>query len=98
MIEAVETLPLWQLWWVWIAAALLLGITEIVLPGFLALGFAIGGALVGLILVFAPGLMGLPLLLALWALLSLGAWLGLRRYFRLEKGQVRRVRGDINRD
>ena len=98
MIEATEILPLWQLWWVWIAGALLLGITEIVLPGFLALGFAIGGALVGLLLVVAPGVMGLPALLALWATLSLIAWLVLRRTFRLRTGQVRRVHEDINSD
>ncbi len=98
MIEMAQTLPLWSLWWVWIAAALLMGIAEIVLPGFLALGFAIGAALVGLLLVVAPSVMGLPALLALWAVLSLAAWAVLRRMFRLEKGQVRRVRGDVNQD
>jgi len=98
MIDAVQALPLWQLWWVWMAGALLLAIIEIVLPGFLALGFAVGAALVGLLLVVAPGALGLPLLLALWAVLSLAAWAVLRRLFRLDDGQVRRVRGDVNRD
>ncbi|WP_113910847.1 NfeD family protein [Roseovarius dicentrarchi] len=96
MIEVVETVPLWALWWVWIAAALLLAMIEIVLPGFLFLGFAIGAALVGLVLIFAPLLLGLPLLLVIFAALSLIAWLALRRIFSFRHGQVRRVHNDVN--
>ncbi|MFX0544511.1 hypothetical protein ACEWPL_003070 [Roseovarius sp. S1116L3] len=98
MIEATQVLPIWSLWWVWMAAALLLAIAEVVLPGFLALGFAVGAAAVGFFLIFAPTALGLPVLLALCAILALVTWLVLRRFFRLENGQVRRVRGDINRD
>lgn len=96
MIEVVETVPLWALWWVWIAAALLLAMIEIVLPGFLFLGFAIGAALVGLVLILAPLLLGLPLLLVIFAALSLIAWLALRRIFSFRHGQVRRVHNDVN--
>ncbi|HEY9039139.1 MAG TPA: hypothetical protein VIN05_09400 [Roseovarius sp.] len=96
MIEVVETIPLWALWWVWMAAALLLAMVEIVLPGFLFLGFAIGAALVGLLLIAAPLLLGLPLLLVLFAALSLIAWAVLRRVFSFRHGQVRRVHDDVN--
>lgn len=96
MTDAVQIIPLWALWWVWLAAALLLATIEIVLPGFLFLGFAIGAALVGLLLLVAPLAVGLPLLLVLFAGLSLIAWAALRRVFRLRHGQVRRVRGDVN--
>jgi membrane protein implicated in regulation of membrane protease activity len=87
MIEVAETIPLWSLWWVWMAAALLLAVIEIVLPAFMALGFAIGAALVGLMLVFAPMALGLSALLAMFAVLSLVSWAVLRRIFRLADGQ-----------
>ncbi len=89
-------IPLWALWWVWMAAALLLAMVEIVLPGFLFLGFAIGAALVGLVLIAAPLMLGLPLLLVLFAALSLIAWAVLRRLFSFKHGQVRRVHDDVN--
>ena len=86
---------LWSLWWVWLAAALALGILEVLAPGFIFLGFAIGAALVGVLLLspFAPGL---PALLAIFAVLSLLAWLVLRRFFRAPGGDARRIETDIN--
>ena len=33
---------LWTVWWAWLALALLFGIAEVLLPGFVFLGFAIG--------------------------------------------------------
>lgn len=69
----------------------------IVLPGFLFLGFAIGAALMGLVLIVAPMALGLPLLLVIFAALSLVAWAVLRRIFSLKDGQVRRVRDDVNK-
>lgn len=97
MIETVQIIPIWSLWWVWIAAALLLAVVEIVLPGFLFLGFAIGAAVTGFLLVFAPMALSLPILLVIFAALSLVAWAGLRRIFRLKEGQVRRIYDDVNK-
>ncbi len=97
MTEVVEIIPLWALWWVWMAAALLLAMLEIALPGFLFLGFAIGAALVGLVLITAPLLLGLPLLLVVFAGLSLISWVVLRRVFSFKHGQVRRVHDDVNK-
>jgi membrane protein implicated in regulation of membrane protease activity len=94
--EMAEMIPLWALWWVWMAAALLLAMVEIMLPGFLFLGFAIGAAFVGLVLIAAPLMLGLPLLLVLFAVLSLIAWAVLRRLFSFSNGQVRRVHDDVN--
>ncbi|QIE47401.1 hypothetical protein G5B38_02675 [Pseudohalocynthiibacter aestuariivivens] len=88
---------LWSLWWVWIAAALVLAIVEVMLPGFLFLGFAIGAALVGLLLAVTGGGWGLPLLLVIFAALSLIAWAALRRTFRLREGQVRYFEDDVNK-
>ncbi|MCZ4351316.1 hypothetical protein O4H61_02195 [Roseovarius aestuarii] len=87
---------IWTLWWVWAAAALVLAVTELLLPGFVLLGFAIGAAAVSVLLLIglAPGLTAL---LVIFAVLSLLAWIGLRRAFRLPNGQVRFIREDINK-
>ncbi len=89
--------PLWALWWVWMAAALGLAIVEVVVPGFIFLGFAAGAAIVALGLL--SGLVGtgsLPLLLLIFAGLSLVAWLVLRRVFARPEGQVKIIERDIN--
>ena len=86
----------WILWWVWMAAALVLAILEVLAPGFVFLGFAIGAFAVSLILLL-PGLMlSLPVLLLIFAGSSLVAWLVMRRYFALPKGQVKTFTDDIN--
>ncbi len=87
---------LWSLWWVWMAAALVLGILEVLLPGFVFLGFAIAAAAVALIVLNTGLSLGLPVLLLIWAALSLIAWLILRRLFALPRGQVKRFDHDIN--
>ncbi|TNJ42798.1 NfeD family protein [Phaeobacter sp. B1627] len=86
---------LWTVWWIWGALALLLGIVEVLLPGFIFLGFAIGAAGVAamLLLTLAPGL---PAILFLFAAFSLVAWLVLRRLFALPRGQVKTFDTDIN--
>ncbi len=90
-----EDMALWSLWWVWLAAALILAILEVLAPGFIFLGFAIGAGIVGLMLLtpFSPGL---PALLAVFAVLSLVAWGGLRTAFRRDDGAARRIDHDIN--
>lgn len=86
---------LWSLWWVWGVIALALAIIEILLPGFVFLGFAIGAAAVAVILL-TPLSLTLPVLLLVFAVLSLAAWLILRRVFALPKGQVKTFDTDIN--
>lgn len=86
----------YTLWWVWMAGALALAIIEIILPGFIFLGFAIGAFAVSLILLNTGVMFGLPVLLLIFAAMSLVAWLLLRRFFAMPKGQVKRFEGDIN--
>ncbi|ANP38565.1 MULTISPECIES: NfeD family protein [Rhodobacterales] len=89
--------PFWALWWVWCAAALVLGILEVLAPGFVFLGFAIGALGVGvLLLAMGSGTFGLPVLVFLFAAISLIAWLVLRRAFALPRGQVKTFDTDIN--
>ncbi len=85
-----------SLWWVWMAAALVLGILELLVSGFIFLGFAVGAAVTGLI-VLMPFTPGLALLLAIFAVMSLVAWLVLRRIFKAQDDQSRIIREDINK-
>ena len=88
---------LWVTWWVWLAFALALGILELLLPGFIFLGFSIGALAVAILLFLDGGLVSsLPALLLIFAILSLAAWLALRRIFSLPKGQVKTFDHDIN--
>ncbi len=73
------------LWWVWIAAGLALAILEVMLPGFLFAGFAVGAVITG-------GWIGLELP----GTVSVIAWLGLRQVLGVRKGQMKRIDHDIN--
>lgn len=83
-------------WWVWLAAALVLAILEVLAPGFVFLGFAIGAAVMGLMLLGPAQLLSIPMILLVFAALSLIAWLILRRVFALPTGQVKTFNHDIN--
>ncbi|MCX7286536.1 MAG: hypothetical protein NTW20_02975 [Rhodobacterales bacterium] len=82
-------------WWAWIVLGFALGVLEILVPGYIFLGFAIGavvtGALVGLGL---PA--SLPLLILVFAVISVVAWLALRRSMGVREGQVKIWDRDIN--
>jgi len=82
--------------WLWIIAALLLALVEVLLPVWIFLGIAI-----------ATLLMGLALLIGLWggsfagalvvtAVLSGVIWVVLRRSMGVRHGQVKRWHHDIN--
>ncbi|NSX53515.1 NfeD family protein [Parasulfitobacter algicola] len=86
-------------WWVWAAGALILGILEVIAPAFVLLGFAIGAAVVAILLVIGgPALVGgtVPWMLVIFALASLAAWIGLKKTFKLKHGQVKIWDTDIN--
>ncbi|MHC0054165.1 NfeD family protein [Actibacterium sp. D379-3] len=88
---------MWALWWVWLACAVALGILEVFAPGFVFLGFAAGAAVIGIILALG-WVPGLPLLLVIFALVSLGAWIAMRAVFGIRKGQVKIWDRDINEE
>jgi membrane protein implicated in regulation of membrane protease activity len=78
------------------SAALVLATAEVILPGFIFLGFAMGAFVMGaLILIGLTGL-SMPITLVVFALLSLGSYLGLRYFFGLKTGQVTIWDRDIN--
>ena len=83
-------------WWVWLALALILGIAEVLAPAYVFLGFAMGAFGVAMLLLNTGFVLSGPALLLIFAGLSLAAWLGLRRFFALPKGQVKTFQNDIN--
>lgn len=92
---------MWATWWIWGAAAVVLAIGEVLLPSFVLLGFALGAAVVAALLLFGGPLSvwlaaSLPLLLLIFAVVSLLCWLALRRWVGVYRGQVKRFDHDIN--
>ena len=61
---------MWSVWWVWMVAGFGLGVLEVLAPGFIFLGVALGAVATGLLVLL--GVTGnLPVLLALFALLGI---------------------------
>ena len=92
---------MWAAWWIGGAAAVVLAIGEVVLPSFVLLGFALGAAVVAALLLFGGPLSvwlaaSLPLLLLIFAVVSLLCWLALRRWVGVYRGQVKQFDHDIN--
>jgi inner membrane protein len=87
---------MWAIWWVWVVAGLALGVLEVLVPGYIFLGFAIGAVLTGIGV--GLGILGTnPAFLALaFAVMSLIAWLVLRRVMGVRTGQVKVWDRDIN--
>ncbi|TFL20186.1 hypothetical protein [Jannaschia formosa] len=91
-------------WWVWALAALLLAAVELFAPSYLALGFAMGAGIVALglltgvlgVVVGLTGGYGAGLLLILFAVLSLGAWMALRRVFGPPDSTTQSFEDDVN--
>ena len=88
---------LWEIWWVWVAFGLGLAIFELIAPGFIFLGFAIGAVALGGI-VAAGVKLSLAWALLVFALVSLAAWIALRQLFGVRKGQRKTFHRDINED
>ena len=82
--------------WLWIIAALLIAMVELLLPAWIFLGTAIAVLIMGLILLAGIWLPDLPLALVVTGLLSGVVWLVLRRAMGVSHGQVKIWRSDIN--
>lgn len=88
---------LWAQWWVWGVAAVALAVGEVLLPSYVLLGFGIGAGVVALLLLVGLPIGGsLPALAMIFAVVSLIAWLGLRRWLGVFHGQVKNFDHDIN--
>ncbi|MCK0095840.1 hypothetical protein MWU60_09680 [Yoonia sp. F2084L] len=89
-------MPLWTEWWVWMSGALILATLEVLIPGYIFLGFAIGAAMMGLLILFGVSASGLALTLVVFAVLSLISYIAMRKYFGLKTGQVKIWDTDVN--
>ncbi|MDG1472234.1 NfeD family protein [Pseudosulfitobacter sp. SM2401] len=85
-----------SIWWVWLATALGLAVLEVLLPGFIFLGFAIGAVIMTGIIALFPTAMTAPVAIAVFTGLSLVSWIVLRVMFRKQSSGARRVMHDIN--
>ncbi len=83
-------------WWAWIVLGFALGVLEILVPGYIFLGFAVGAILTGLLVATGLASAGPMALLLIFAVLSVIAWLGLRRTMGVRDGQVKVWDRDIN--
>lgn len=84
------------LWWVWIVAGFALGVLEVLAPGYIFLGFAVGAVVTGVLV--AVGLLGatLPVTLLVFALASLAAWFGMRKLLGAQASKAKIWDRDIN--
>ncbi len=85
-------------WWIWVLVGLGLAALEVAVPGFIFLGFAVGGvATGGLLYVIGPALDDSPAYIPLiFAAFSLVAWVVLTRVFRRGRKRNRIWTTDIN--
>ena len=82
-------------WWAWVILGFALGVLEVLVPGFIFLGFAIGAVVTGILVGFGiPA--GLPAMILIFAVVSVVAWLVLRRVVGVRDGQVKVWDRDIN--
>lgn len=88
-------MELLSVWWMWIVLGAGLAVLEVLVPGFIFLGFAIGAilmaALVGLGVSVGPSIA-----LLVFAVLSLASWAALRAKFGASKQDVKVWYDDIN--
>lgn len=89
-------MPLWTEWWVWMSGALILATLEVIVPGYIFLGFALGAAVMGVLILVGVSASGLAFTLVIFAGLSLISYLVMRKVFGLRTGQVKIWDTDIN--
>lgn len=89
-------MEVWTIWWVWVLAGIVLGFLEVVVPGFVFLGFAIGAGVTGLLVLMGAAPSNVALLALMFAVLSLVAWIVLRRAVGVTRSQVKLWKSDIN--
>ena len=89
---------MWTSWVFWMIAAVALAILEVFAPSFIFLGFAIGAAIVGLLLLLGGSVisLSLPMTVLVFAVVSLISWIALRRVMGVRQGQVKVWDKDIN--
>jgi membrane protein implicated in regulation of membrane protease activity len=83
-------------WWFWFSLAAVTGIVEVLAPGFVFLGFAIGGVAMGILLATGVLTVGPAMSMLLFAVLSLCGYVALRLVLGKAKGEKQVIDKDIN--
>ncbi|WP_231565672.1 pectate lyase [Paracoccus sanguinis] len=86
----------WTNGWLWIIAALLLALIEMILPGYVFLGLAAAVGVMGVVLLAGLWDWGLPAALVVTAVLSGVAWFGFSRMAGVDRSRTRIWHRDIN--
>jgi inner membrane protein len=89
-------MQLWTEWWVWMCVAVVFAILEVVIPAWVFLGFALGAAALGGLVLLNVTAFGLAGSILAFAVLSVVAYVVLRAIFGLKHGQVKIWDRDIN--
>ncbi len=90
---------MFQDWWIWAGAAVVLGILELFAPGYVFLGFAGGALTLGVAGAWAPELLSSwSTELMVFALASALCWAGLRWFSMARRDEPRIWYGDIKDD
>lgn len=89
-------MELLSVWWVWIVLGVTLAVLEVMIPGFIFLGFAIGAGLAGLLVATGIFAANAPLVVLTFAVLSVAAFLALRRLVGVRPHQKKIWTKDIN--
>ena len=84
-------------WWIWMVAALVLAIAEVLIPGWIFFGFAVGAFFLGSVIWLGIGTgLSMAWTLVIFAVLSLIAYILMRQIFGIRRGQVKIWDTDIN--
>lgn len=85
-----------SIWWVWVVGGLALGVLEMLVPGFVFVGFATGAIITGGLVWLGVLGSSVPVLLVVFAISSLLVWIVLRKALGIRRGQIKRIDRDIN--
>lgn len=87
---------IWEQWWAWVVFGCALGVLEVLAPGFIFLGFAVGAVATGVLV--AVGLVGgnVPVLVLVFAVLSLAGFVAFRKLVGVTPSQTKVWDKDIN--
>ena len=84
-------------WWIWMVAALVLAIAEVLIPGWIFFGFAVGAFFLGSVIWLGIGTgLSMAWTLVIFAVLSLIDYILMRQIFGIRRGQVKIWDRDIN--
>jgi membrane protein implicated in regulation of membrane protease activity len=89
-------MELLSVWWVWIVLGVALGVLEVMIPGFIFLGFAIGAGVTGVLVALRVFAGNVALTVLAFAVLSVVSFLVLRRVVGVTKSQRKVWTKDIN--